>query len=113
MSLFTDIEYFTATIQSGQTVSNAVQIGKKTLVGVVTPSGWTTATIAFQASPDAANFYPVNNFAFTGVLSGSITASQFIEIDPTQWRGIDTLKLVSGASQGSTVNVTLVVRGVT
>jgi hypothetical protein len=119
-ALFPDIQYFTATIQSGQSLSNAVSLGKWSLVGIVMPSAWTAASLSFQASPDGTNFYELyylSGLAATNYVITSPAASQFIQLDPTQWRGLDLLKVRSGTSgapvtQGSTAAITLVCRGV-
>lgn len=121
MALFTDIEYFTATIAASASLSNAVQLGRKSLVAIVMPSAWTTASLTFQASPDGSTFdelYYLSGLASTNYVITAPGASQFIMLDPTQWRGIDTLKVRSGTS-GTPVNqvaqalITLVARGVT
>jgi hypothetical protein len=121
MAIFSDLEYFTATIASGQSLSGAVQIGKKSLVGIVMPAAWTAAALSFQASPDGVTFdelYFVSAGASTEQTITAPAASQFIQLDPTQWRGIDTLKVRSGTAgtpvaQSAAAVITLVVRGIT
>jgi len=121
MSLFTDIEYFTATIAAGAALSGPVQLGRKSLVGIVMPAAWTAASLSFQASPDGATFdelFYLAALASTAFVITAPGASQFIMLDPTIWRGVDTLKVRSGTS-GSPVNqvaqavLTLLARGIT
>jgi hypothetical protein len=121
MALFTDIEYFTATIAASASLSGAVLLGRKSLVAIAMPAAWTSASISFQVSPDGTTFdelYYLSGLASTNYVITAPAASQFIMLDPTQWRGIDTLKVRSGTS-GSPVNqaaqalITLVARGIT
>jgi hypothetical protein len=103
-----------ATIQATGSLSPEVDIGAGVLVGVFVPSGWTSANITFQASPDGGvtwgNVFTYLGSEFTLVA----TPGQFLTLDPTQLKGLRSLKLRSGTSaspvsQSSTVNVTLLV----
>jgi hypothetical protein len=125
MSLFTDIEALTVTISNGTALSPALNLGAKTLVGIAMPAAWTAADLTFQASPDGGTTFDevvVTDFTSANAVSTvqvhSPAASQFIQCDPTKWRGVNVVKLRSGTS-GSPVNqgadrvMTLLVRGIT
>ena len=111
-----DIDFQTVTIASGTSLSAAVPLGQKTLVGVIVPAGWTAASITFQGTPDDSNFYDLYDGAGNAVsLTGA--AGQFIQVDPAKWRGVTGIKLRSGTAaspvtQTSTVALTLVTRTV-
>lgn len=114
-----DINIVQAQIASGQALSGQVDIGERSLVGLVLPTNWSAATggISFQASPDGgATWYEV--LAVTGsAYSIGFTAagSAYIAIDPTALRGIVSIKVRSGTSaapvnQTNTVTLQLITR---
>lgn len=98
------IDLQTATIGIGASLSPEVALGQKTLVGILMPAAWTTASLTFQATVDDTNFAELYDGAGNPV-SLTVAAGQFIQIDPAKWRGITGLKLRSG-SAGSPVNQT-------
>lgn len=102
-----------AVIAINGNISAEVDLGAQFLVGVYVPSGWTAATMTFQASPDGTNFGELFTYAGSE-LSLAAAASLFIAVDPTQWKGIRALKVRSGTSaspvtQLAAVTVQLVV----
>jgi len=120
MSLFQDLEYYTATIASGTALSNAVAIGAKTLAGVAMDSAWTAADLTFQASPDGGITWDELNIsdfnAVTVLQLHAPAASQIILFDPRYLRGVNNFKVRSGTAaapvnQGATRNLTLIARG--
>lgn len=124
MSQFGDIEFFTATIGAGASLSGAVKLGQKTLVGVGMPSAWTAADITFQASQDGGatfgEFETADGLAADAVAPFQIhspAASQFIAFDPTRFRGVNAIKVRSGTvgtpvNQVAQATLTLMVRGI-
>ncbi len=110
------IDFQTATIAAGTALSPEVALGEKTLVGIIIPAAWITAALTFQATPDDTNFYELYDGAGNEVtLTGA--AGQFVQVDPTKWKGITGIKLRSGTAgtpvnQTSTVTLTLVTRTV-
>lgn len=109
------IDRLTVTIANGQSVSPAVQLGAKALVGIVIPSTWTAAPLTFQASFDGgANYYNVQdgNGQDTTLLG---LASTFVQVDAGLWRGINDLIVRSGPSGAAVAQtgaqiLTLIVR---
>lgn len=105
----------TATIADAASLSAAVDLGKASLVGIVTPSGWTTAAITFQASFDGVTWFNLYNAAGIEVSVASIAASLWVALDPADFAGVPSLKVRSGTA-GTPVNqsggdaVTLVMR---
>jgi len=113
-----ELDPITATIASGQRLSGAVSIANKTLVGIVIPANWTTASLSFQASGDGGTtFGELLDETATAKSVSSITGGAYtvIAVDPTKWRGITSLKVRSGTSgaavnQTNTVNLVLLTR---
>lgn len=96
----------TATIGAGASLSAAVPLGEKTLVGIIVPNGWTAANLSFQASEDDTNFFELQTYAGAPVaITVPVTTGCYIAVDPTQWRGITNVKVRSGTS-GTPVNQT-------
>ena len=110
------IDFQTATIASGTSLSAEVPLGQKTLVGIVLPAAWTSASLTFQATPDDINFSELYDGAGNAVTL-TAAAGQFIQIDPTKWRGITGIKVRSGTAaspvnQAAAAAITLVTRTV-
>src|SRR5262245_1418692 len=113
------IDVVNAPIGSGQSLSGQINLGGKTLVGIFLPSGWTTAGLSFQASPDGgATFAELDDTTAAAITVSSVTVGangMFIAVDPTKWRGINCIKVRSGTvgaavNQGSAVTVQLLTR---
>jgi hypothetical protein len=108
------VEYSTTTIANGASLSSAVNIGSKTVLGVVMPAAWTTANLTFQVSYDGtnyANLYDKDGTEYTVTAA----ASRHIYVEPAQWVGVKYIKVRSGTSgtpvnQGADRSVVLVVR---
>ena len=98
------IDFQTATIGVGTSLSAEVALGEKTLVGIVMPAGWDAASLTFQATPDDATFSELQDGAGSAV-SFTVSAGVFVQVDPTKWRGITGIKVRSGTS-GAPVNQT-------
>jgi hypothetical protein len=107
-------------IASGQSLSPQVDIGPKTLVGLIVPSNWTTASLSFQASADGgATWGELQDQTATAITVGSITGGTqvFVGFDPTKLRGAWSLKVRSGTAaspvtQTNTVTLTLLTRDI-
>ena len=103
MALVSNIEAVPVTIASGTNLSAAVALGAKTLVGIMMSSGWDAAGLSFQATADGTTFGDMHTTS--AELTMTAAAGQFIAVDPTQWRGVNDIKVRSGTS-GTPVNQT-------
>lgn len=91
-----------ATIANGQSLSGAVNLGNRVVVGLLMPATWTAADLTFQASIDGttyADMYDIGGNEVTAVAD----ASQYIAISPSLWAGALFLKVRSGTT-GTPVN---------
>jgi hypothetical protein len=86
-----------STIASGQSLSDIVDVGSKTLLGIIMPSAWTAANLTIQVSTDGTNFYDVYDGLGT---EKTITAAanRYIIIDPTDFVGAKYIKVRSGTA---------------
>lgn len=90
-----------ATIAAAGNLSPAINIGQKTLVGIVVPANWTTAGISFQASYDGGTtFGELLDQTATAIAVSSVTggAVAHIAFDPTKLKGVNCIKVRSGTS---------------
>lgn len=95
MALFTTIN---AVIPASGSLSPEVDLGQQTLVGIVMPAAWTAASLTFQVSPDGGTTW-VELYTYAGVaLALTVGTSQYIAVDPTQWKGVYSVKVRSGTS---------------
>lgn len=118
MTLYGSLTMVTATIANGASLSGAVDIGSGlSLVGIVTPAGWTTAVVSFQASTALDGTY-VDLYKLDGTemaSPGSLAASHWHPLDPADFAGVRYLKVRSGTAaaavnQAGGDTLTLVVR---
>jgi len=102
-------ELVNATISSGTSLSNSVNLGGLRLFGFVMPSEWDAADISFQASVDGGTTW--NDIYDGNVATGGTeyvidaAASRYIILDPTAFCAITMIKIRSGTS-GTPVNQT-------
>lgn len=93
-------------IAAGQSLSAEIDFGAGTLVGIAMPAAWTAASLTFQVSADGTTWNELYNASGTEV-SVIAAAGQFIAIDPTQWRGINAIKVRSGTAASPVVQAAL------
>ena len=107
------VETTTVTIASGASLSGAVDLQGRKLVAIDMPSGWTAASLTYQASADGVTYDDV----YDGATERSLTvaASRYMMQNIGDWIGVRYLKIRSGTSaapvnQGASRVITLVVQ---
>lgn len=99
----TSLNYETATIANGASLSDALNIGSRDMFALIMPSSWTSAALTFQGSFDGTNYFNLyddggNEISFT------VAASRYVIISsPAKFFGLKKLKIRSGTS-GTPVN---------
>ncbi len=106
----------TATIASGASLSDALDLTGLTVVGLQMPSTWTAAAITLESSADNATFDDVYD-SEGNELSLTADASRFIPLAPTAMVSYPYLKLRSGTSgtpvnQAATRVITVIARAI-
>ena len=107
------VETLTCTIESGGSLSGAVDLGGRKLVAIDMPASWTAASLTFQASFDGATYDNMYDGATERTLI--VAASYYSMLNIGDWLGARYIKLRSGTS-GTPVNqaaartITLVVQ---
>ena len=87
----------TATIASGASLSDAVDVGPHTGIAIHMPASWTTATLTFQVSDDGATYRDLYDIYGTEYQSQA-AASRTILLPPSDFAGFQYLKIRSGTS---------------
>jgi hypothetical protein len=114
-----EIDTLQVAIASGQSLSNEVDIGTKSLVGILVPANWTTGGLSLQVSPDGGvTWGELTTVAGTPYAISSVTGgtlAYYVALDPTTLRGAVALKVRSGSQaapvvQANTVALQLVTR---
>lgn len=99
----------TFTIASGQTVSNAVDLGDNTLVGLQLGTMTGTA-ITFQASTSLTGTYVAVKGSDGASISYTTASDTYVAIQPAILAGVRFIKLVSNGAEGSTRTITGIAR---
>lgn len=98
----------TFTIANGATVSNAVDVREKILVGLQFATMTGTA-VTFQASSDGVTYVAVKDSSGASV-SYTIASDTYTVIQPAVLAGIRYIKIVSGSAEGAVRTVTGIIR---
>ena len=85
------------TVSNGTSLSPAISIGNGLLVGIAMSAGWDAASMTFQVSYDGGTTFQEMQSS-SAAISFTVALGQFIAVDPTLWRGVNTLKVRSGTA---------------
>lgn len=91
------------TIASGQSLTDAIVLGGRVLVGVVMPASWTAASLTFQASIDGSTWVNVYDSEGTEVSATAGAGTYVAFANPILFAGVNRMKVRSGTS-GTAVN---------
>jgi hypothetical protein len=110
------IDLQTATIANGTALSPECMLGQKSLVGIIVPTSWTSASLTFQVTVDDVNFFEMVDETGAAI-KYNVAAGQYIAIDPARWLGVTGIKLRSGTlaapvNQTAAAALTIVTRTV-
>lgn len=101
---------FTATIASGQTISNMIDLGGNVLCGLSFPATLTGTSISFQVSNDGSTFKDYYN-ALGQLVSVIFVSNKFIGLVPSDFAGFRFIKVVSQATEDGARSIELFGRG--
>lgn len=83
-------------------ISEEVNISGLVVCSVQMSTDWTAAKLGFQASIDGINFHPVRD-ADGNYLHTITSANRIVVFDPTEFAGLERLKLTSQTSNGTQI----------
>ncbi len=96
---------FHFTIESGQTTSNAVDLGYHLLHAIYVPAAFTGTSLSMQASLDGENWFTVMRDGATYSLTVAASSAHILTPAEMAFRYV---RLVAGTAQASTVTLTAV-----
>lgn len=92
------VGYAPVTIAASGTVSTAIDVASKSVVGIFVGTMTGTA-LTFQASRDGTTFVPIDTGA--GAYSITIADDEMYVLNPANFHGAKEIKVVSGSSEGA------------
>jgi hypothetical protein len=98
----------TFSITSGQTVSDAINLNNRTLLGLQFAT-FTGVAVTFQGSSDGITYVAVKDTAGASV-SFTVASDTYVVIQPAILAGLKFVKLVSGSAEGANRTVTAIGR---
>lgn len=110
MGLFEGIEPRTATILSGASLSNEIDLEGYIPVGIAMPAAWTAANLTFEEGGDG------DSYDSAGIeLTAVAAVNRHITLDPIEFAGFRSISIRSGTTgvpvnQGGDREVILLVR---
>lgn len=88
--------HMTATIDSGSSLSDAVNLKGYILTGIYMPAAWTAASVTFEASHDGSSWY---DLYYEGTeVSTTADADQYISMQSDKFFGAHHIKVRSGTA---------------
>jgi hypothetical protein len=102
----------TVTIANGATVSNAIDLGEKAIVGIQLPSALTSTALTFTASDVIDGTYNPVTKIDGNAYSITVAAAKYIVISPVDLAGIRYLKLVAGSAEAAARDIILMLKAV-
>ena len=94
------VNHRTVAISSGNTESDEIDLLGQTICGISFPSALTSTAMTFSVSNGGGTFNAMADGAGTDV-SKTIAASKYIVLNPSDFAGVDKLKLVAGSAEGA------------
>ena len=91
----------TITVASSATTSAEVDLGGTEIVGLQMPAAFTGTTLKFLVSTATGGTYQTLTDGAGADVSKTVAQGKYVGIDPTLFRGIRFVKLVSGSSEGA------------
>lgn len=91
-------EVIPVTIADGESLSPAVNLGGRVLVGVEVPASWTAASLTFQACSTADGTYTDLYDSAGEVAITTMDSSRYISLPSDTFLGVKHLKLRSGVT---------------
>jgi hypothetical protein len=98
----------TITVATNATTTPEIDLGGTELVGFQLPAAFTSTTITFLVSTVSGGTYQIMKDGAGNTVSKTVAQGQYIAVDPTLFRGVRFVKLVSGSSEAADRQITLI-----
>lgn len=96
----------TATIASGETVSDAVHLEDHVLCGFILPAAFTGASVTFRGSVNNSTYTTIYDYTNTAV-GATVTQGRAYSLNPIDFLSWPYIKIVSGGSEGAERSITI------
>lgn len=100
----------TLAIANGQAISEVLNCGTKSLVGVLMPDALTSATFTIEGSLDGTNFYPITNNYGAGLNAIAFVGDTLFSIDPSLTLPWQYIRLVTVGAEGAARSFSAITR---
>lgn len=101
-----------AIIANGGTESANIALNGMCLCGIFFPAAFTGTAVTFEASLDGTTFFAVKSTTSGTSLSYTVAQGEYVAINPVDFQGIATLRIVSGSSEGAARTLNLSLKGI-
>lgn len=101
-----------SSIAVSTTTSGAIDLGGTTLLGVQLPAAFTGTSISFQAATSFGGTYQTVIDGSGSTLSKTVSQGKYLLLDPSEFAGLQFIKIVSSATEAAQRDLTLVSRPV-
>jgi hypothetical protein len=106
------INSISASIPSSGTTTPAIDLGGTSLVGIQLPAAFTGTSISFTVATTLSGTYQGVIDGSGTALSKTIAAGKYLMLDPSEFAGIQFLKIVSSATEAAQRDLILITRPV-
>lgn len=106
----TQLSQTTLTIASGQTTSDAIDLGSMGLVGFLMPSAFTGTSITFTGAFSDSDTYTALYNADNNAFSITVAVDRYYMLNPADFIGTRFVKFVSGSSEGAERTLKVITR---
>lgn len=98
-------------IANGQTISGAIDLSGTTLAGIHLPAAFTGTSLSFLAARTFDGTYQ-GVYRQGADLSVTVAAGKYVPLNPSDFAGLQFIKIVSGSTEAAARTLTLAVRPV-
>lgn len=99
-------------IANGATESSLINLKGFVLVGITTPAALTGTALTFEScSSTGTGCIPVKTSTSGTALSYTVTTSSYYAITPTDFQGVQYLKIKSGSAEGAARTLVISLKG--
>ena len=106
------ITTLTASISASGTTTPAMDLGGTTLLGIQLPAAFTGTSISFQAATALGGTYQVVIDGSGSVVSKTVAQGKHLMLDPSEFAGLQFIKIVSSATEAAQRDLVLISRPV-
>jgi hypothetical protein len=98
----------TITVATSTTISGEVDLGGTEIVGLQMPATFTGTAITFQVATVSGGTYQAMIDGAGNTVTKTVANGKYVGIDPTLFRGVRFLKLVSGSAENADRVITVI-----